>query len=367
REEMVVVAGKGGSSEMSLPAAGGRLTLEAPELDPALRTLFALAAKDFRPPRGTGRRPGDAVMGGIIGESPALEKALERVARLASADIPILIKGETGTGKELVARRIHALSPRAQESFVPFDCASVTESLIASELFGHVRGAFTGADRDRIGILEAARGGTVFLDEIGDLPKPAQAKLLRFLQEKEIRRVGESLPRSVDARVVAATHRDLERMVAAGEFRQDLLFRLRVGAVELPPLRDRGDDIELLAEHFLRRLHLPRPLRFSRAARTKLLGYSWPGNVRELQNIVQAAAVLTEGEIIDLEHLDLPYASEPSSMGYHEKVEDYRRRLILEALAATDRNRSAAARRLGMSRQNLSYLIRKLGIDVEDD
>jgi DNA-binding NtrC family response regulator/tetratricopeptide (TPR) repeat protein len=365
--ETVVVAGKGGSSEMSLAVAGGQLSLEAPELDPTLRTLFALAAKDFRPPAGSGRRPGDALMGGIVGESPALEQALDRLLRLATADIPILIKGETGTGKELVAKRVHALSPRAQESFVTFDCASVTESLIGSELFGHVRGAFTGADRDRIGSLELAKGGTVFLDEIGDLPKPAQAKLLRFLQEKEIKRVGESLPRSVDARVVAATHRDLEAMVADGDFRQDLLFRLRVGSVELPPLRDRGGDIELLAEHFLNRMHLPRPLRFSRAAMTKLLGYSWPGNVRELQNIVQAAAALTAGEVIDLEHLDLPYVSAPSVMGFHEKVEDYRRRLLVEALAATGGNRSAAARRLGMSRQNLSYLVRKLGIDVKDD
>jgi DNA-binding NtrC family response regulator len=366
-DETVVVAGKGGSSEMSLAAGGGQLSLEAPELDPTLRTLFALAAKDFRPPAGTRRRPADAVMGGIVGESPALQQALERLVRLAAADLPILIRGETGTGKQLVAKRIHALSPRAQESFVTFDCASVTESLIGSELFGHVRGAFTGADRDRIGVLELARGGTVFLDEIGDLSKQAQANLLRFLQEKEIKRVGESLPRSVDARVVAATHRDLEAMVADGDFRQDLLFRLRVGSVELPPLQDRGGDIELLAEHFLHRLNLPRPLRFSQAAKTKLLGYSWPGNVRELENIVQAAAALTEGEVIDLEHLDLPYASEPSTMGYHEKVEDYRRRLLLEALAATNGNQSAAARRLGISRQNLSYLIRKLGIVLSDD
>jgi two-component system NtrC family response regulator len=366
-DETVVAAGKGGPSEMSLPLAGGQLTLEAPELDPTLRTLFALAAKGFRPPAGARGRPSDAVMGGIIGKSPALEQALDRLVRLAAADIPILIKGETGTGKELVAKRIHALSPRAAESFVPFDCASVTESLIGSELFGHVRGAFTGADRDRIGVLELARGGTVFLDEIGDLSKQAQANLLRFLQEKEIKRVGESLPRSVDARVVAATHRDLEAMVAAGDFRQDLLFRLRVGSVELPPLRDRGGDIELLAEHFLGRLRLARPMHFSRAAKTKLLGYSWTGNVRELQNIVQVAAALTAGEVIDLEHLDLPYPSTPSTMGFHEKVEDYQKRLILEALAATGGNQSAAARRLGISRQALSYQIRKLGIDVSDD
>ncbi|MGB6849448.1 MAG: sigma 54-interacting transcriptional regulator, partial [Thermoanaerobaculia bacterium] len=365
--ETVVVAGKGGSSEMSLPAGGGQLILEAPELDPTLRTLFALAAKDFRTPAGAERRPAAEGMGGIVGESPALKQALARLARLAAADIPILIKGETGTGKELVAKRIHALSPRAAESYVPFDCASVTESLIGSELFGHVRGAFTGADRDRIGVLELARGGTVFLDEIGDLSKQAQASLLRFLQEKEIKRVGESLPRSVDARVIAATHHDLEKMVTAGDFRQDLLFRLRVGSVELPPLRDRSGDIELLAEHFLHRVHLPRPLRFSRTAKTKLLGYSWPGNVRELQNIVQVAAALSEGEVIDLEHLDLPYASAPSTMGFHEKVEDYQRRLILEAMTATEGNQSAAARRLGISRQALSYQIRKLGIVVSDD
>ncbi|MCG8460884.1 MAG: sigma 54-interacting transcriptional regulator, partial [Holophagales bacterium] len=255
------------------------------------------------------------------------------------------------------------------------------------------RGAFTGADRDRQGIFESARGGTVFLDEIGDLPSGAQAKLLRVLEEGEIRRVGESLPRKVDVRIVAATHRDLEQMVEGGEFRQDLLYRLKVARVLLPPLGRRGDDVLLLADFFLQRTRrqLGTESELSSAARQALLAHSWPGNVRELRNVLEVAAALAAGDPIRPEHLDLPESaleaglemvahpredSAPEASGspgpasegrignYHQLVLDFRRDLVRRALRGSGGNRAAAARTLDMTRQNLSYLVRQL---FEDD
>jgi len=298
----------------------------------------------------------------IIGESPALRQALDRIDRLALSDLSVLIRGETGTGKELFARRVHAQSSRRREPFLPVNCAALSESLLLSELFGHVRGAFTGADRDREGVFEAARGGTVFLDEIGDLPSPAQGALLRVLQEGEVRRVGESRARPVAARVVAATHRDLEALAQSRRFRSDLFYRLRVGFVSLPPLRDRNGDIELLAEHFLDR----RRLTLSRAVGQRLRDHTWPGNVRELENVVEAAAVLVgAGNELTVEALDLP---EPETLGlrnsYHEQVNDFRRDLIREAVVRHGGNRSRAAADLGLSRQAMSYLVRKLHVSA---
>lgn len=236
-----------------------------------------------------------------------------------------------------------------------------------SDLFGHVKGSFTGAARDRAGIFETARGGTVFLDEIGDLPLRAQGFLLRVLQEGEIRRVGESLPRKVEVRVVAATNRDLQGMVKKGSFRADLYYRLRVGALELPPLRERGEDVLILAEHFLRTDPTSRALGLSSSARARLLDYDWPGNVRELKNILSVAAALAGGEEVVPEHLDLPYRPAGSrstpDIGYHELVLNYRRRLIRDARHSANGNLSQAARRLRLTRQALSYLVRKLELD----
>ncbi|HVT15743.1 MAG TPA: sigma 54-interacting transcriptional regulator [Thermoanaerobaculia bacterium] len=314
----------------------------------------------------TGRRAGrDA---GMIGDSPALHAALERIALLAPAEIPVLIVGESGTGKELAARHIHRASRRATAPMLAINCAALAESLLLSDLFGHVRGAFTGADRDRAGVFETADGGTVLLDEIGDLPAAAQGMLLRLLQEGEVRRVGESLPRRVRVRVLAATHCDLARKVAAGEFRQDLFYRLKVGSVELPPLRDRGSDVLLLADHFLARLGATaafsrQPPRLSHQARDRLLRYRWPGNVRELQNVLAVAAALAGGGTIAARHLDLPDDSAaPGEGSYHQQVDALRRRLVQEALAASGGRCAEAARRLGISRQALSYLVRQLGL-----
>jgi transcriptional regulator with PAS, ATPase and Fis domain len=289
-----------------------------------------------------------------------LREALDRIARLAAADLPVLILGESGTGKELAARQLHRAGSRSHADFVPVNCAALSETLLLSDLFGHARGAFTGADRDRAGVFEAAHRGTVFLDEIGDLPLAAQGMLLRVLQEGEVRRLGESLPRRVDVRVVAATHRDLARMVGEGTFRQDLFYRLKVGSVVLPPLRERGDDVLLLADHTLSRLRLSRPVRLSREARSRLLAYRWPGNVRELQNVLTVAATLATDGVIGPAHLELPEAAEDPAAAYHREIEALRRRLIERELAACDGNLAEAARRLGMSRQGLSYQVRRL-------
>jgi transcriptional regulator with PAS, ATPase and Fis domain len=294
----------------------------------------------------------------MLGESPELKSALERLALLAPSDLAILIQGETGTGKELAARRIHRLSRRAKLPFLAVNCAALPDSLLLSDLFGHVKGSFTGADRDRAGIFEASRGGTVFLDEIGDLPLPAQGKLLRVLQEREVRRLGESEPRKVDVRIVAATHRSLSAMVRDGEFRRDLFYRLKVGSVVLPPLRQRGGDVLLLGEHFVVR----EGYQLSSDARRRLRSYPWPGNVRELRNTLEVAKALSEDNVIRPEHLELPDSESGSATGYHEQVREFRRDLVREALRASGGNRSEAARSLGLSRQALSYLVRSLAI-----
>ncbi|HEX7186533.1 MAG TPA: sigma 54-interacting transcriptional regulator [Thermoanaerobaculia bacterium] len=298
----------------------------------------------------------------IVGTSPALLAALERIELLAPGDLPILILGESGTGKELAARRVHRASARAGRPFLAVNCAALSETLILSELFGHVRGAFTGADQSRLGVFQSAEGGTVFLDEIGDLPLVAQGMLLRVLQEGEVRRLGESAPRKVDVRAVAATHRDLAAMVEAGTFRRDLYYRLRVGWIELPPLRERGEDVLLLADRVLSRLRNPRGSRLSREARACLLAHRWPGNVRELQNVLGVAAALAENGVIGPEHLDLPIAERPAGASYHHRVDAFRRELLIEELAACGGDRNETARRLGLTRQGLSYLMRQLGL-----
>ncbi len=377
----------------------GTLTLEGagrPE-DPILGALFALVTRDLN--RGSNSSAEDALTrmlsretglgenpptqesdsprrgpdaDGILGESPALRDALGKIDRLARGDLPILILGESGTGKELAARRAHRRSLRFSGPILPLNCAAISESLIQSTLFGHVRGAFTGADQNRQGIFENARGGTVFLDEIGDLPLGVQGNLLRVLQEGEIRRVGESMARKVDVRIVAATHRDLAQMVEEGTFRQDLYFRLRVAKVELPALRDRSSDLLLLADFFALK---ERGTRIGTEARSILTSYPWPGNIRELVSVIRVAATYSDFDVIQAEHLadagipidspgpsETPSANSSTKKDYHQLVEDYRKELVSNALEQNDKNQSAAARQLGMTRQALSYLARKLGL-----
>ena len=332
-----------------------------PEEDVLVRAVRLLAARDLKP-----REDRDLPMapdGDIVGESPALLAALERIARLAPGGLPILVQGESGTGKELAARRIHRSSLRSRSPFLPVNCAALSETLILSELFGHARGAFTGADRSRAGVFETAHGGTVFLDEIGDLPLSAQGLLLRVLQEGEVRPLGEPRPKKVDVRVIAATHRNLSEMVEARTFRQDLYFRLRVGNVTLPPLRDRGKDVLLLAERFLSRQGDGRAPRLSREARERLLDHAWPGNVRELQNVLSVAAALAGDGPIEAGHLELPESlpsPDRSESSYHQQVDALRRRLLVESLEKHGRNLSEVARHLGVSRQAISYLMKRL-------
>jgi DNA-binding NtrC family response regulator len=245
-------------------------------------------------------------MGGLVGRSPEMEKMYRILSKVAYSTHPVLILGESGTGKELVARSIHFNGPHAAKPFVPVDCGSLAPSLIESELFGHVKGAFTGADRNKEGLLAAADGGTVFLDEIGELPLDLQAKLLRALQEKEVRPVGATQTRPISARVLAATNRDLATMVEQGRFRKDLYFRLNVVNLRIPPLRDRREDIAPLAMHFLEQMEKDREEKrsFSDTTLRVMAEYDWPGNVRELENAVERACALSSGPVLHMG--DLP-------------------------------------------------------------
>lgn len=356
----VLVAGSGGSLSSSVEVGEGTWWLTAEKLPVAAEQLLVLLARGLPslPTPKLEEASGDAE---ILGRSPELLEVVRRARLLAAEPMPVLIQGESGTGKELLARLCHRASPRRGGPFQAVNCAALTESLALGELFGHVRGAFTGAERDRKGVFEEAQGGTVFLDEIGDLHPRAQGMLLRVLQESEVQRLGENRVRAIDARVVAATHRDLEDLVEEGSFRRDLYFRLRVGRLVVPPLRDRGGDVELLAEAF----SAERGLQLSTGAAQKLAGCRWPGNVRELKATIDAASALASGEgrsILEVADLGLEETSGEDRLGYHEWVQLQRRRKVSEALEASEGNQAAAARALGLSRQAMSYLVRELGV-----
>ncbi len=308
---------------------------------------------------------------GMVGESKPMQDVWRFVSRVAPSDSTVMILGETGTGKELVARAIHESSPRANRPFVAINCASLTESLLESELFGHERGAFTGAVAQKRGKLEIADGGTLFLDEVGELPLPLQAKLLRVLQQREFERVGGTRTIHVDLRILAATNRDLQANVATGSFRQDLFYRLNVISIRLPALRDRREDVALLAQHFLSRF-AERGLRhvagLSPEARTCLVNYDWPGNVRELENAIEAAVVLGSTPSIlpeDLPETVLEAAPVASAESYRGVLQVQKRELILAALRETKGNVTAAGRRLHLHPNYLHRLIRNLGLRDE--
>ncbi len=308
----------------------------------------------------------------IIGRSPELRAALDKAAKVAPTETTVLITGESGTGKELVAHAIHSSSPRREGPFVALNCAAIPESLLESELFGHERGAFTGADRARAGKIEAASGGTLFLDEIGELAPPAQAKLLRVLQEREFTRVGGTQTQKADVRILAATNRDLTLEVAENRFREDLYYRLAVFAVHLPPLRQRGDDVRILAEHFLHELGQRMGKTddgLSREARDRLLSYSWPGNIRELSNAIERALILSDGGAIRPEQLGLP--TSPSAAGTGPRgsalvgsLPEVERRLVVDALDRVGGNKVRAAASLGVTRSQLYTLLKKHKIEA---
>jgi len=310
----------------------------------------------------------------MMGCTESIQQVIEMARKVAACDASVLITGETGTGKELLARAIHRLSQRANGPFVPFSCANLPETLIDDELFGHERGAFTGAVGVRRGRFEAADQGTVFLDEIGDLALSLQAKLLRVLQERSFERLGSSNPLNADVRVICATHHSLEEMVQDGQFRMDLYFRLNVVQLQLPSLRERREDIPLLAQHFLRQYakQFGRPSRrVSQLAMHALEEYPWPGNVRELENVIQRAVVLAEGQTLEPRHLpkELQYGFVQSSASnlYEEEVQDFKRRLILRTLRECKGSRTETARLLGVTRGCLYRLINQLNLHTQEE
>ena len=311
---------------------------------------------------------------GIIGESGQMLEALSLVRRVAPSEATVLIRGESGTGKELIAKAIHFASPRACGPLVKVNCAALPETLLESELFGHERGAFTGAVTSRQGRFEAANGGTIFLDEIGDLPLPLQAKLLRVLQEREYEKVGSSRPVKVNVRILAASHRPLEALIKAGQLREDLYYRLNVVTILIPPLRERRSDISLLMDHFLRHYAEKngKTIRgLTSEGRDILLRYDYPGNVRELENIIERAVVLTRSDVIDSTDLPLTVHEPEIADGERERnltiaVEALERRMITDALARADGVQTRAAESLGMSERGLRYKLVKYGFREEN-
>jgi DNA-binding NtrC family response regulator len=301
----------------------------------------------------------------MIGSSPKMVEIYKTVARVAPTDALVLIEGETGTGKELIARMIHQNSARAQAPFAPVDCGSLAPSLIESELFGAMRGAYTGADRDRTGVFEAAHGGTVFLDEIGDIDLNFQLKLLRFLQEKEIRPLGSNRAKKVDVRVVAATNRDLKKMIGEGKFREDLWYRLDVVRIQVPPLRERHGDVPLLAMAFLQRYNLRYGLeaRLTESGMKALLDFTWPGNVRQLQHMMERLVILAPGGRITEDAVDDAIQASLGGQAVSDSLADTETEQIRKVLAATGGNKSRAARILGIERKTLYRKLERMNIE----
>jgi two-component system, NtrC family, response regulator AtoC len=354
-EELAVDAMKRGADDY---IAKGRLQIDELEM----RIARALRQQNLETENVSLRQQLDSKFGleNIIGESPAMREIFEVVQQVAPTRASVLVLGESGTGKELIARALHQLSPRAKQPFVAVHCAALAPTLLESELFGHEKGAFTGAHERRIGRFEQAQGGTLFLDEIGEIDATIQVKLLRFLGERTFERVGSNKTLTADVRLVAATNKNLEELVKAGKFREDLFFRLRVVEIVLPPLRERTGDIPLLAQVFLREFAKEngKPVNeFTADALECLMHFSWPGNVRELRTAIEHAVVLSRGERISLRDLPPsvrgggPAGDAPLLPGNALTVKEAEKQLIVRALKETDGNRTLAAKRIGMSRR----------------
>jgi DNA-binding NtrC family response regulator len=344
-------------------------------------------------------------LGEVIGESPLMKQLLQMIERVAASDATVLIVGESGTGKELLARTIHRVGPRSEGPFVAFDCSALAPSLIEAELFGHEKGAFTGAMRARRGLFREAQGGTIFLDEIGDIDASVQNKLLRVLQEREIKPVGGDRPVQIDVRVVAATNKDLKALVGRGQFREDLYWRLAVVPIQVPPLRERKEDIPLLAAHILARRRgaaksfagneARYPTQITAKALQRLMGYRWPGNIRELENVLSRAAILCDGEMIrshdlamlgldagrvggadareETDRIDMP-PIDLERLGDGESLKDVTdkavravERAAIAAALRRDRNPAAAAKRLGISRASIYTKMKTYGLTAEGE
>ncbi len=318
--------------------------------------------------------------GDLLGKSPAMQEIRRLIEKLARNQAPVFISGESGTGKELAARSIHSRSPRASRPFVAVNCGAIPQDLMESEFFGHVKGSFTGAVRDKPGLFQTADGGTLFLDEVADLPLSMQVKLLRAIQEKSVRPVGGEKEESVDVRIISASHKDLAAMVAGGEFRQDLYYRIHVIELIMAPLRERPEDIPVMIEHILSRLAQrmgANPPKLERSALEALYRHDFPGNVRELENLLERATALCEQQTITLDDLGLAnapsgngHATPPSPLadqGLEGYLADVERQAIVQALETNKWNRTAAAKALGISFRALRYRLEKLGLDAEDD
>jgi Nif-specific regulatory protein len=352
-----------------------------------LQALRPPAAEERRSTEPTHEREQESPAG-LVGDSPAMKAVCDALARVSHSQATVLLRGESGTGKELVARAIHRQGPRADKPFVPLHCAAVSETLLESELFGHERGAFTGAVESRKGRFELADGGTLFLDEIGDIPLGTQVKLLRVLQEKCFERVGGRRPLSVDVRIISATHRDLEAMVRAGTFREDLYYRLNVVPIILPPLRERRDDVPLLIDYFLSRFNREnrRSVRLEHDLRSLMARYHWPGNVRELQNCLERLVVMADAHQSEMTVETIPPSlrryfadmrqvtrmeppsrveaeaarEEPPPLGV--RLQEIERSRLLEALVRAGWVQAKAARVLGLTPRQVAYKMRKYGI-----
>lgn len=306
----------------------------------------------------------------LLGDSPAMQKLRDLIDRVARSQAPVHVSGDSGTGKELVARLIHASGPRAEGPFIAVNCGAIPGELMESEFFGHKRGAFTGAVRDKVGLVQAADSGTLFLDEIADLPLSMQVKLLRVIQEQAIRPVGSSQEQSVDVRILSATHKNLSAMVASGDFREDLYYRINVIELHVPSLRERGaDDILMLTGHILERLGSSSDA-LDASARAALRSYPFPGNVRELENMLERAVTLCASGTISESDLALRAAAAPAAESVAapatdlgDQIEDVQRQAIVNALQKTRYNKTAAAKLLGLTFRQLRYRIKKLGID----
>lgn len=332
------------------------------ELDTMLEAVKR--AVQVREPGDDDTEPEELPESEMIGSSPGMVEIYKTVSRVAPTDATVLIEGETGTGKEMVSRMVHQFSQRANQPFVPVDCSSIPTQLLESELFGSMRGAFTGADRDRIGVFEAANKGTVFLDEIGEIDPAFQVKLLRFLQQREIRPVGSTREKKVDVRVVAATNRDLQKMVDEGKFREDLWFRLNVVRLVLPPLRERRIDIPLLAHFFLAKYNTRYGLnsKLTESGLRELKNFTWPGNVRQLQHLMERLAILTPNERIDAETVHDAIAAMEPREGGGDSLAETEMEQIRRVLAATGGNKSRAASILGIERKTLYRKLERMKV-----
>ena len=363
---VILMTGRGSIETVVAATRGGAFDYIAKpfELDRMLDTVKRAEASLSRTEEEEDTGSDDLPETEMIACSPVMVEIYKTVALVAPTSAAVLIQGETGTGKEMIARMIHNNSPRAQQPFVPVDCASMAPALIESELFGAMKGAYTGADRDRLGIFEAAAGGTVFLDEIGDIEHSFQLKLLRFLQEKEIRPLGASRGRKVDVRVIAATNRDLQKMVDEGKFREDLWYRLNVVRILLPPLCERVGDVPLLARYFLKKYdeRYGQKARLTESGEKALEAYSWPGNVRQLQHIMERLSILApQGRIDDVAVKQAIESTETREAG-SETLADTEADQIRRVLTATAGNKSRAAKILGIERKTLYRKLERMGL-----